>query len=121
MNPLATPANVTALDRAAELIENPYRWCSGALARDEYGNPVNWSSPTAVRWCAAGAIAFEAAGDPLWKLTCAADDIALALYGDAILHVEHDPLSAVNDRLGGRIPAIHVIRSLAAELRSDLP
>lgn len=44
------------LQRAAALIEDPARWCQGALARDAHGRPVKPASPDAVAVSIEGAI-----------------------------------------------------------------
>lgn len=98
MTTLATPENVTALDRAAWWISKPQRWCRGQY---ESGN----------RSCAVGAI--ERHKGPGWSgLAFRLSRISANLYGAP--HLEN-----VNDEFG-RIPAKHVIEALAAELRSQL-
>lgn len=44
------------LEQAIELIENPEHWTQGALARDVTGQHVDPLAPTAVTWCARGAL-----------------------------------------------------------------
>ena len=43
------------LAEAAELISNG-RWCQGSTGMTAEGDPVEWNSPLAVKWCAGGAI-----------------------------------------------------------------
>lgn len=50
---------VTVADRlrqARERIKHPANWTVGALARNIQNTPVSSESPTAVRWCAIGAL-----------------------------------------------------------------
>lgn len=54
---------------AADLIEQPGCWTQEVLARDKKGDPINPTSPQAVRWCAIGAIR-KIGGD---------DELAIAL------------------------------------------
>ncbi len=42
--------------KAWQLIQRPENWCRHASARAAAGNAVNSDDPTAVQWCAVGAI-----------------------------------------------------------------
>lgn len=99
---LATPENVTALDRAAELISDESRWWGAGFIR-----------PTDGSFCAMEAV---------WKYSsfeCVLDqqchETARFLYPMMM-----NGVIGVNDTLG-RIPAKHCIEALAAQLRSELP
>ena len=97
---LATVENVIALDRAVWWISNPRRWCRGSYFLDG-------------RRCASGAVR-ENALKPFAMLSVL-DELnmeSFCLYGKY-------SIEDVNDNLG-RIPAKHVIESLAAKLRSEL-
>lgn len=103
MHELATPENVTALDRAAELISDERRWWGGGFI-----------PPVEGRFCAMEAV---------WKYgvleECELDqqchETARFLYPMMM-----NGVIGVNDTLG-RIPAKHCIEALAAQLRSELP
>lgn len=52
-----TPKEILVAARAR--IEDPKNWTCGATARDRYGGPVRAENPSAVRWCAVGALLAE--------------------------------------------------------------
>jgi hypothetical protein len=45
--------------RARERIADSLRWTTGARAKDTWGTGVAYDSPTAVKWCATGAVLRE--------------------------------------------------------------
>lgn len=104
---LATPENVIALDRSAEWISDPNRWCARKTRQGD-------------RSCAIGAVArFRPARGSdrvitqhMWDRLCST---TRRLYNVPTIVILNDW-----DRYG-RIPAKHVIEALAAELRSQLP
>lgn len=59
-----------ALLAAKSLIADPNWWTKCAAARNRWGNGVDPSDPTAVRWCAVGAIEKVAPGLPLDDQLC---------------------------------------------------
>ena len=72
-------------------IEDLEHWTSNSNARNEYGYGVHATSPSAVKWCAVGALLeayYEVGNDPIRLL----EEAAHLLYaGDIVL---------VNDTLG---------------------
>lgn len=96
---LATPENVTALDRAAEWISDESRWWGAGFVHLVDG-----------RFCAVEAVCYFAHANTELEPLCR--DVAYSLYTNNLV--------AVNDTLG-RIPAKHCIEALAAQLRSELP
>ena len=51
-----TEGSIEILTKAKELISDPKRWSQGKMARNRKGELVRSTAPTAVRWCALGAI-----------------------------------------------------------------
>jgi hypothetical protein len=66
-------AEADILRRARARISDPARWTRGTLAKDTHGRAVPASNPSAVRWCALGAILAENDGpdDSAYRLPAA--------------------------------------------------
>jgi hypothetical protein len=79
------------LERAMKRIEDPRAWTRGALARNADGQGANVVSPSAVCWCAMGAVRCEGGYDSVAE---AARD-ALCASADAMGAFDHNALSAV--------------------------
>jgi hypothetical protein len=84
---MAKPLQIQIVKKARSLITDQQRWCRGELARDVYGEGTCATSPSAVRWCALGAVI--AAAYELTHDLKAAHDLALKAlrpkYGTATL------------------------------------
>lgn len=86
-----TPADI--LNAAAELIEPEGRWWRGDFAADASGAAVDECSPSAVCWCALGALTRAIGGlgaEQSWQLYQSA-------RGLLIEHVGEDDISDWND------------------------
>lgn len=53
---LVVASTLETLVKARELIADPKRWTQGVPARDKYGHIVLANHPSAVKWCASGAL-----------------------------------------------------------------
>lgn len=86
----------SVLRNAYELIRDPDRWCTHAMARDNLGQSVAARDPDAVRWCAFGALG--KCGKTKWTSTIrdceVVDRIVAELYGSS------HSITSVNDNLG---------------------
>ena len=89
------------LTEARDLIAKPERWTQVAYARDAQDNCTHWSSPSAVCWCAAGAIKKAAGAASKQKIKrhdlteLALDELrgaigcrAVAMFNDRHAHAE---------------------------------
>lgn len=82
---------VLQLRAARKLITDKSQWTRGALARNQYGNPLkDPCSPNAVRWCSIGAI-------------MAAADVHSEKTQDGVQHRDHEALQALIRN--ARVPA----------------
>lgn len=77
---------------ARELISDPERWSQGWYAHDKKGNWTDFSSDSACRWCAMGAIRKQTNGDDrdclyLYELLVG-DDGSLNVFNDIHTHAE---------------------------------
>ena len=91
---MSQPLERRIIARARALIATPGTWTQGEFARDANGEPVNWRSPDAERFCLWGALnraAYEMTGNKRQSITLA--DRAAAALRDG-----RTSLSGVNDR-----------------------
>lgn len=93
--------------KAYELISDPEKWTTGAMARDKNGDPVATTSGNAVKFCAMGAL-------------CAVTPNHMDKeFSEKLLRAQHiciekynvSSLSVVNDMIG-REAAIEVLKEL---------
>lgn len=85
--------------RAADLIEDPDRWCRWEVSVDAGWVPCPPSDPSARRWCAIGAVRVI-------------DPDGLGALVDAALHHFGRPLELINDN-DGHAAAVHALRTIA--------
>lgn len=78
---------------ARTLLSDRRCWTQGVLARDRQGRPVSALDPTAVSWCALGAVYRIADGDIAMfrRASAALEAVARALYGVGIRTLNDAP------------------------------
>jgi hypothetical protein len=67
------PKVLQVLTQAHQLLSDPTKWTTGVTARDQDGNQVDSTDPTARQWCVYGAI-YMISGIGDWRTADAATD-----------------------------------------------
>lgn len=105
---------IEVLKAARELISNPARWTQGAFAKDVIGKQVAFDDPSAVCWCARGAMYVIGDRSGLatdgWRALRAAiqgsldSDLCVSSFNDSHTHAE---VLALFDATIARLEAGH--------------
>lgn len=102
---MTTTVQKQVLINARALIADPAHWIRGTLACNANGRKVDWSDPSATKWCAQGAIyraAYDLVADQK-EATRIGNEVAKSL--------------CPNPWFRGCLPAINDIRGHAAVLK----
>ena len=100
--------------KAATLIDDPDRWTQGESARDVAGRPVSPLDPSAVCWCAEGAVVRES-GMTTYAQSTEYQGLFYYIGDTGSRRRTYGPLVAIND-VDGREAAVAAMRRVAAEL-----
>ena len=91
-----TPSKI--LVKARDLLDKPSRWNQGGYARSAKHRPVEYASPKAICWCAAGAVYFVSSSEEDNQIGLLSPRNVAMRYLGAVVPTETDSIASFNDR-----------------------